>query len=66
MLPRDDAGRRRAEELMRLERALFGDWCGYVFQVAGPCYGRHAVVFTGHHRPQFVPSSRRPALARVT
>eukprot|EP00291_Cryptomonas_curvata_P028829 CAMPEP_0172209194 /NCGR_PEP_ID=MMETSP1050-20130122/34962_1 /TAXON_ID=233186 /ORGANISM="Cryptomonas curvata, Strain CCAP979/52" /LENGTH=443 /DNA_ID=CAMNT_0012889009 /DNA_START=58 /DNA_END=1385 /DNA_ORIENTATION=- len=38
MLPRDSAGRRRADELMRLERALFGDWCGYVFQPGE--YGR--------------------------
>jgi hypothetical protein len=40
MLPRDDGGRRRAEELMRLERELFGDWCGYVFQVGAETGGK--------------------------
>jgi len=35
MVPEDPALRKRAEELMRLERALFRDWCGLIFRPTG-------------------------------
>jgi len=36
MLPSDDAGVGRANELLQLERQLFGAWCGLVFRPSMP------------------------------
>eukprot|EP00667_Euglena_gracilis_P003652 EG_transcript_3663 len=35
MVPTDDGLRKKAEELLRLERRLFGDWCSLIFRPSG-------------------------------